>query len=283
MTLSPSLKADEQPTAQVDALLSMQNAEVRYQGTILALKGVSLTVGRGEIVGVLGPNGAGKSTALRAISNLLKAQKGEVTEGTISFDGEDSHGWGPTETVRRGIVQVLEGRRVLEHLSVEQNLRVAAVANKMSHRESAAEIRGVYTMFPHLERLSTSPAAFLSGGQQQMLVLGRALICKPRLLLLDEPSLGLSPVITKQIFKAITQLNSEGLSILVVEQNAHHTLGVAHRGYVLESGRIVLEGTADELKANDDLREFYLGLNREGSRRSFADGKHYKRRKRWLG
>jgi branched-chain amino acid transport system ATP-binding protein len=264
-------------------LLTVENVEVRYQGTILALKGVSLSVGRGEIVGVLGPNGAGKSTALRAVSNLLKAQKGEVTDGSISFDGADLQGLGPTETVRRGIVQVLEGRRVLEHMTVEQNLKVAAVVKGLGGKETASGIADIYGMFPDLARYSDAPAAFLSGGQQQMLVLGRALICRPTLLLLDEPSLGLSPVITKQIFRVIKDLNGDGLTILVVEQNAHHTLGVADRGYVLESGRIVLEGTADELEANDDLREFYLGLNREGDRRSFVDGKHYKRRKRWLG
>jgi branched-chain amino acid transport system ATP-binding protein len=283
MTVDAEATTQATPAAAEPPLLELSNVEVRYQGTILALKGVSLTIRRGEVVALLGPNGAGKTTMLRSISNLLRTQKGRVTDGSIRLGGQSSVDWDPTDTVRRGVVQVLEGRRVLTHLTVEQNLLVAGTVTGQSRKATLAEIRGIYTMFPDLERLRSAKSGFLSGGQQQMLVLGRALICRPRLLLLDEPSLGLSPVITNQIFRAIKSLNDDGLSILIVEQNAHHALAVAHHGYVLESGRIVLEGTAAQLRENTDLQEFYLGLNREGARQVYGEGKHYKRRKRWLG
>jgi branched-chain amino acid transport system ATP-binding protein len=282
MSKAPTTAANPTPASE-GPLLALSNVEVRYQGTILALKGVSLEIERGQSVALLGPNGAGKTTILRAISNLLRPQKGAVTGGRVEIDGTSSLGWNATATVQRGVVQVLEGRRVLTHLSVDQNLRVAGAASRRSAKELAADVEGVKTMFPDLRRLEGAKAGFLSGGQQQMLVLGRALISRPRLLLLDEPSLGLSPVVTQQIFGAIRDLNKDGLSILVVEQNAHQALGVAEYGYVLETGQVVLEGAAQALLDNPDLQEFYLGLNHDGRRAVYGQGKRYKRRKRWVG
>ncbi|HVA59816.1 MAG TPA: ABC transporter ATP-binding protein [Mycobacteriales bacterium] len=281
------MTATEAATSALDGparpLLELNNVEVRYQGTILALKGISLQIRSGEVLGLLGPNGAGKTTLLRAISNLLAPQKGRVSEGTITFNGSSIVGCTPTETVNRGVVQVLEGRRVLEHLTVEQNLRAAAAAVKLRRSETADAISDTYSLFPKLAVLRTRSAGYLSGGEQQMLVLGRALITRPKLLLLDEPSLGLSPVMTDFVFETIRVLNTRGLTILVVEQNAHHTLAISDRGHVLDTGRIVLSGTSEELRRNPDLQEFYLGLNRDGARRDLRETKNYKRRRRWLG
>lgn len=265
-------------------LLAVDNVEVRYQGSILVLKNVSLRVAAGEIVALLGSNGAGKSTTLKAISSLIQSEEGEVSEGAINFDGVRIDNDDPVRTVRRGLVQVLEGRRVLEHMSVEQNLVVASAAGRFGRAELGRRIEEVYGIFPVLAEFRGRQSGYLSGGQQQMLVIGRALMARPKLLLLDEPSLGLSPILVSTIFDAISRINVEfGTAILVVEQNARVALRIAHRGYVLESGRIVMEGTRDQLLGNEDLKEFYLGLNAAGGRRSFRDIKQYRRRRRWLG
>jgi branched-chain amino acid transport system ATP-binding protein len=265
-------------------LLAVENIEVRYQGSILVLKNVSLRIGKGEIVALLGSNGAGKSTTLKAISSLIQSEEGRVAEGSIRFEGVAIENDDPVRTVRRGLVQVLEGRRVLEHMTVEQNLIVASAATRLSKQELKRGIEGVYEIFPVLREFRKRESGYLSGGQQQMLVIGRALMAKPKLLLLDEPSLGLSPLLVSTIFDAIARINRElGSSILVVEQNARVALRIAHRGYVLENGRIVMEGTRDELLNNEDLKEFYLGLSASGARKSFRDVKQYRRRRRWLG
>jgi branched-chain amino acid transport system ATP-binding protein len=265
-------------------LLAVENIEVRYQGSILVLKNVSLRIGKGEIVALLGSNGAGKSTTLKAISSLIQSEEGRVAEGSIRFEGVAIENDDPVRTVRRGLVQVLEGRRVLEHMTVEQNLIVASAATRLSKQELKRGIEGVYEIFPVLREFRKRESGYLSGGQQQMLVIGRALMAKPKLLLLDEPPLGLSPLLVSTIFDAIARINRElGSSILVVEQNARVALRIAHRGYVLENGRIVMEGTRDELLNNEDLKEFYLGLSASGARKSFRDVKQYRRRRRWLG
>ncbi len=248
------------------------------------LKNVSLTVGEGEIVALLGSNGAGKTTTLKSISSLIQSEEGEVTEGQIFFSDAPIHNQDPVVTVRRGLVQVMEGRRVLEHMSVEQNLIVASAPIKASRQQLNAALEEVYGIFPILSSFRHRQSGYLSGGQQQMLVIGRALMAKPRLLLLDEPSLGLSPIIVTAIFESIARINRElGTSILLVEQNAKVALNIAHRGYVLENGRIVMEGTREELLGNEDLKEFYLGISASGGRRSFKDIKQYRRRRRWLG
>jgi branched-chain amino acid transport system ATP-binding protein len=265
-------------------LLAVENIEVRYQGSILVLKNISLRVAKGEIVALLGSNGAGKSTTLKAISSLIQSEEGRVAAGSIRFEGAAVENDDPVRTVRRGLVQVLEGRRVLEHMTVEQNLIVASAATRLSKQDLKRGIGGVYEIFPVLSEFRNRQSGYLSGGQQQMLVIGRALMAKPKLLLLDEPSLGLSPLLVSTIFDAIARINRElGTSILVVEQNARVALRVAHRGYVLENGRIVMEGTRDELLNNEDLKEFYLGLSASGARKSFRDIKQYRRRRRWLG
>lgn len=264
-------------------LLCLRNVEVRYQGTILVLKNVSLRVAPGEIVALLGSNGAGKSTTLKAISSLIGSEEGVVTEGEILFGGARIENQDPVDTVRSGLVQVLEGRRVLEHMSVEQNLVVASAARRLSRAELRRSMDGVYELFPVLAEFRNRQSGFLSGGQQQMLVIGRAMMARPKLLLLDEPSLGLSPLLVATIFQAIAAINREhGTAILVVEQNARVALEVAQRGYVLESGRIVMEGSRDQLLGNEDLREFYLGIGVDGAK-GFRDIKRYRRRRRWLG
>ena len=266
------------------AILAVNNVEVRYQGSILVLKNVSLVVGRGEIVALLGSNGAGKTTTLKSISSLIQSEEGRVTEGQIVFEGTQVQNQDPVATVRRGLVQVMEGRRVLEHMSVEQNLIVASAPVKANRQQLRQSLDEVYAIFPILSEFRERQSGYLSGGQQQMLVIGRALMAKPRLLLLDEPSLGLSPLLVHTIFASISRINRElGTSILLVEQNAKVALGVAHRGYVLENGRMVMEGTRDELLNNDDLKEFYLGICASGERRNFKDIKQYRRRRRWLG
>jgi branched-chain amino acid transport system ATP-binding protein len=259
--------------------LEVKNVEVIYDEVFLVLRGLSLVVPPGEVVALLGANGAGKSTTLKAISGLLPTEHGEVTDGAVSFDGTDITVLPAAARVRLGISLVMEGRRVFEHLSVHDNL----VAGGYSRRVSAADFDRVYAFLPRLADLRGRIAGYLSGGEQQMLAIARALMARPRLLLLDEPSLGLAPLLVDEVFGIIRRLNVElGLTALLVEQNARRALAVAHRGYVMEAGRIVLEGTAAELAVNPDVKEFYLGLGETGRRRSYRDVKHYKRRKRWL-
>jgi len=260
-------------------LLELVNVEVIYDEVFVVLRGLSLAVGAGEVVALLGANGAGKSTTLKAISGLLPTEHGEVSHGAIRFDGGDITREGAAARVQRGVSLVMEGRRVFEHLTVHDNL----VAGGLSRRIGAADFDRIYAFLPRLAELRTRVAGYLSGGEQQMLAIGRALMARPRLLLLDEPSLGLAPRLVDEVFAIIERLNRElGVTALLVEQNARRALAVAHRGYVLESGRIVLEGTAAQLADNPDVKEFYLGLGEAGHRRSYRDVKHYKRRKRWL-
>lgn len=264
-------------------MLQLTNVEVMYSNVVLVLKGVTLAVPEGGIVALLGANGAGKTTTLKAISGLLRSEDGSVTGGQITFGGRAIDRLDPADIVRAGIVQVMEGRRVLEHMTVEQNLVVSGHFNRTRHELFRAMDR-VYGYFPRLYDLRRRTAGYLSGGEQQMLVLGRALMLRPRLILLDEPSLGLAPMIVRDIFEIVRRLReSEGISFLLVEQNARAALSIADYGYVLENGRIVLDGPAEALRNNEDVKEFYLGLSLSGSRRSFRDVKHYKRRKRWLG
>ena len=260
-------------------MLELNNIEMIYNKVILVLKGVSLKVPEGGIVALLGANGAGKTSTLKCISGLEHAEEGEVTRGQILFEGRQIEHMDPTEIVRLGIVQVVEGRKVLEHLTVEQNL---LVGNDMDAVRS--DIEQVYRYFPALKSLRNNTSGYLSGGEQQMLVVGRAFMAHPRLMILDEPSLGLSPMLVKEIFKVLKELNErEGITLLLVEQNVKIALSIAQHAYIMENGRIVLDGTAQELLQNEDIKEFYLGLNLSGGRRSYRNVKHYKRRKRWLG
>ena len=272
--------AGEQP-AGADALLRLNNIEVLYDDVILVLRGLSLEVGEGKIAALLGSNGAGKTTTLKAISGLLYVEDGEVTDGTIIFDGEEIQGTDAHRIVEKGIFQVLEGRRVFEHLTVRENLAAGAYT-RSDRRAADADVDKVFHYFPALAERRRQIAGHLSGGEQQMLALGRALMASPRMMLLDEPSLGLAPILVESIFEIIQRINrDEGTTILLVEQNARLALSVADYGYVMEGGRVVMEGTADELRTNEDVKEFYLGLGDAG-RRSYRDVKHYRRRKRWL-
>ncbi len=262
-------------------MLSLNNIEVIYNDVILVLKGMSMEVPEGKIVGLLGSNGAGKSTTLKAISGLLKAEDGEVTDGGIVFRDENIHHMDASDIVRKGIFQVMEGRRVFVHLSTEENLIAGGYTRKDGVGRDDLEM--VYQYFPRLKERRNQTAGYLSGGEQQMLAIGRALMAKPKLMMLDEPSLGLAPLLVHEIFEIIKRINREqGTTILLVEQNANLTLGVADYAYIMESGRIVLDGYPDDLRANADVREFYLGLTEVGSRKSYREVKHYKRRKRWL-
>jgi len=262
-------------------ILKLNNIEVMYHEVILVLKGVSLQVASGGIVALLGANGAGKSTTLKAISGLLKHENGRVTDGSIEFMGERIDRKLAEEISRGGIIQVIEGRRVFEHLTVEENLKVGAHLSTGAWRRDG--LAKVYEYFPRLKQIRNVTAGFASGGEQQMLVMGRAMMAQPKLMLLDEPSMGLAPLLIKEIFEIITRLNrEEKLPILLVEQNVKLALAVAAYGYVLESGRVVMDGTADALRDNPDIKEFYLGLTDLGTRKSFREVKHYKRRKRWL-
>jgi branched-chain amino acid transport system ATP-binding protein len=262
-------------------MLRLTNVEVRYDHVILVLKGLSLEVPEGQIVTLLGANGAGKSTTLKAISGLLKSDDGEVTDGTIEFDGQRTTHLDPADIVRLGMFQVMEGRRVFEHLSVEENLLAGAFTRRT--RTPGRDLDQVYAYFPRLKERRLGSAGYLSGGEQQMLDIGRALMAKPRLIMLDEPSLGLAPLIVREIFEIIQRINREfGTTILLVEQNALLAMSVASYAYLLENGRVVLEGTPAKLRENQDVQEFYLGLTDVGERRSYHDVKHYKRRKRWL-
>jgi branched-chain amino acid transport system ATP-binding protein len=260
-------------------VLTVSNLEVVYDDVVLVLRGVSLEVPDGRIVGLLGANGAGKTTLLRALSGLLDIHHGEVTRGRIALDGERIDHLDPQQIVARGISQVLEGRRVFAEFTVEENLRVGAHTRP---RDRAANLERVYSLFPRLQERRSQVAGYLSGGEQQMLAMGRAMMTAPRYLLLDEPSLGLAPQLVGTIRDLITQINEQGTTVLLVEQNASMALSIADHGYVLETGRVVMDKPAAALLDDEDIKEFYLGLGAEGSERSFRDVKHYRRRKRWL-
>jgi branched-chain amino acid transport system ATP-binding protein len=263
-------------------LLNVNGIEVIYNHVILVLKGVSLQVPEGGIVALLGGNGAGKTTTLRAISNLLKGERGEVTKGTIEYRGERIQNLTPPDLVERGVVQVMEGRRCFAHLSIEENLMTGAYTRGASRAEIARDLEMVYSYFPRLKTRRSSQAAYTSGGEQQMCAIGRALMAKPRMVLLDEPSMGLAPQIVEEVFNIVQDLNAkEKVTFLLAEQNTNIALKYAHYGYILESGRVVMDGEARALRENEDVKEFYLGVSREG-RKSFKDAKFYKRRKRWL-
>ncbi len=264
-------------------MLLLNNVEVTYQGSILVLKGISVTVPEKGAVALVGANGAGKTTTLKAISGLLEAEEGEVSRGSIEFDGQRIDHMDPVAIGKLGILQVMEGRRVLEHLSVEQNLMVGSHLRR-DRLGIERDMNRVYDYFPPLKRLKGQLAGWLSGGEQQMLVIGRALMARPKVLLLDEPSLGLSPLLVKEIFETLRRLNTEEkMSLLLVEQNVRMALSIVEYGYVLENGRIVLDGATSKLAENEDIKEFYLGLSRLGQRKSYRDIRHYRRRKRWLG
>ncbi len=263
-------------------MLTLNNIEVIYNDVILVLKGMSLHVPEGKIVGLLGSNGAGKSTTLKAISGLLKPEDGEVTDGTIEFQGREIQHMDAADIVRLGIFQVMEGRRVFEHLTVEENL-IAGSYTRSDRSQVPRDLEMVYAYFPRLKERRKQTAGYLSGGEQQMLAIGRALMARPKLMMLDEPSLGLAPLLVHEIFEIIQRINREqGTTILLVEQNANLTLEVADYAYIMENGRIVLEGYPADLRENADVREFYLGLTEVGKRKSYREVKHYKRRKRWL-
>jgi branched-chain amino acid transport system ATP-binding protein len=267
-------------------MLRLNNIEVIYSDVIQVLKGVSMQVPDGEIVALLGANGAGKTTTLRAISGLLHAQEGEVTRGNIEYDGQRIDSMRPEDIVRLGIVQVLEGRRLFQHLSVEENLILGGVARGSggSRSDTNQNLEQVYGYFPRLKDLRKRTSGYLSGGEQQMLVIGRGLMAHPTLMLLDEPSLGLAPLLVQEIFEEIKKMSDqEGMAIILVEQNARVALKIADYAYVMENGRVVLDGPAAQLSENEDIKEFYLGLTQVGERKSYRDVKHYKRRKRWLG
>lgn len=263
-------------------MLELNNVEVLYANVILAVKGVTLSVPEGRCVTLLGGNGAGKSTTLKAISNVIRTEDGRVTSGSISFAGERIDNRDPVEIVGTGIIHVMEGRRVLRHLTVEQNLVVGG------HRETSLKavrerLDEIYSRIGRLAALKDRTAGYLSGGEQQMLVIGRAMMARPKLIMIDEPSLGLAPLMVEEVFSLLRSLKDGGLTLLIVEQNTRVALEIADYGYVMENGRIVLEGAGEDLRSNEDVREFYLGLNMEGTRKSYREIKHYRRRKRWLG
>jgi len=274
-----------QPSPAADAatpILAVNNVEVIYNHVILVLKGVSLQVPEGGIVALLGGNGAGKSTTLKTISCLLQAERGDVTKGSVLYRGERVDELTPNELVRRGVIQVMEGRHCFGHLTVEENLLTGAFIHGNNRRQIADDLEKVYHYFPRLKQRRTSQAGYTSGGEQQMTAIGRALMSRPRTILLDEPSMGLAPQLVEEIFEIVQRLNTEqGVSILLAEQNTNVALRFAHYGYILENGRVVLDGDAAALRENEDVKEFYLGMAGEG-RRSFKDVKHYRRRKRWL-
>ena len=264
-------------------LLQLNNVEVKYMDVILVLRGVSLQVEEGSVVALLGSNGAGKTTTLKAISGLLKIEEGKVTDGSIEFEGKRIENGDPEEIARKGIIQVLEGRRVLEHLTVEENLRAGAYIAGNGAR-LRRDLDMVYDYFPVLRDLRGQTSGYLSGGEQQMLVMGRCLMSHPKLMLLDEPSLGLAPLLVQEIFHILRRIKEEEkVSILLVEQIAQAALALADYGYVIENGRIVLDDTAAKLRENADVKEFYMGLSAVGETKSYRDVKHYRRRKRWLG
>jgi branched-chain amino acid transport system ATP-binding protein len=263
-------------------MLQVNNIEVFYMGVIQVLRGVSLEVGDGSIVALLGANGGGKTTTLKAISGMLKTEEGEVTNGSIVFNGQRIDKRNPDDIASLGISQVMEGRRVLGHLSVEENLLIGAYRRK-DRSGVKKDMEMVFDYFPKIKSARHRTSGYLSGGEQQMLVIGRALMSSPVLMLLDEPSLGLAPLMVQEIFEIIRRINLEQkVSILLVEQNVRAALGIANHGYVMENGRVVMEGPADRLRDNEDVKEFYMGLSAVGSQKSYREVKHYRRRKRWL-
>jgi len=270
------------PAAAVGHYLNINNIEVIYDHVILVLKGVSLNVPKGKIVALLGANGAGKSTTLKAISNLLHAERGDVTKGLVEYKGERIDQLSPNELVKRGVIQVMEGRHCFGHLTIEENLLTGAYTRSISRGELKDSLEKVYHYFPRLKTRRTSQAGYTSGGEQQMCAIGRALMAKPEMILLDEPSMGLAPQVVEEIFEIVKDLNRrESVSFLLAEQNTMVALCYADFGYILENGRVVMEGDAEDLRTNEDVKEFYLGLSSSG-RKSFKDVKHYRRRKRWL-
>jgi len=276
------MSAIPKPELQASAYLNVNNVEVIYDHVILVLKGVSLQVQKGQIVALLGANGAGKTTTLKAISNLLRAERGEVTKGSIEFDGKRVDRLTPNELVRLGVCQVMEGRHCFQHLTVEENLLTGAFTRRLSRSELARDLDLVYRYFPRLRERRESLAGYTSGGEQQMTAIGRALMARPQMILLDEPSMGLAPQLVAEIFAIVKDLNQkERVSFLLAEQNTNMALRFADYGYILENGRVVMDGEAAKLRENDDVKEFYLGLS-TGGRRSFREAKFYRRRKRWL-
>ena len=269
-------------TGETETLLEVNNIEVIYNHVILVLKGVSLSVPKGGIIALLGGNGAGKTTTLKAVSNLLHSERGEVTKGTILYRGQPVAELNPAELVRKGVIQVMEGRRCFEHLTVEENLMSGAYTRSDGRAEVKADLEMVYSYFPRLKERRRSQAGYTSGGEQQMCAIGRALMSRPETILLDEPSMGLAPQLVEEIFVIVKGLNeTEGVSFLLAEQNTNVALRFAHYGYILESGRVVMDGPAADLRENPDVKEFYLGMSEQG-RTSFRDVRSYRRRKRWL-
>ncbi len=265
-----------------ETLLEVNNIEVIYNHVILVLKGVSLKVPKGGITALLGGNGAGKTTTLKAISNLLHSERGEVTKGSVRYRGADVHEQDPAELVKKGVIQVMEGRHCFEHLTVEENLLTGAYTRGDGTAKIQQDLEMVYTYFPRLKERRKSQAGYTSGGEQQMVAMGRALMSRPETILLDEPSMGLAPQLVEQIFEIVKSINeNEGVTFLLAEQNTNVALRYAHYGYILESGRVVMDGPAAELRENPDVKEFYLGMSDEG-RKSFRDVRSYRRRKRWL-
>ena len=276
------MSAIPKPDAPAAPYLAVANIEVIYDHVILVLKGVSLAVQKGQIVALLGANGAGKTTTLKAISNLLRAERGEVTKGSIEFDGQRVDQLTPNELVRMGVCQVMEGRHCFQHLTVEENLLTGAFTRSVSRADLARDLDLVYKYFPRLRERRDALAGYTSGGEQQMTAIGRALMARPKMILLDEPSMGLAPQLVEEIFEIVRDLNQkEGVSFLLAEQNTNIALRYADYGYILENGRVVMDGEAKRLRENDDVKEFYLGLSTAG-RKSFRDTKFYRRRKRWL-
>ena len=282
MTVAQDKEAAIRPKDLGEIQLQVNNIEVVYHDIVQVLRGVSLSVPKGRIVALLGTNGAGKTTTLRAISGLLKPENGQIPEGQIHFEGHPLHTMSGQDIVKSGVVQVPEGRRVFKHLTVEENLRVGSITRRDS-KAIRKDLERMYHIFPRLHDLRGRQAGYTSGGEQQMIAIGRALMASPKLLLLDEPSLGLAPLLVKDIFERIKTINQEeGTSIMVVEQNASIALGLADYGYVMEQGRVVLEGSASYLRDNPDVKEFYMGMTTSGARKSFKSIKSYKRRRRWM-
>ncbi|MFZ1883894.1 MAG: ABC transporter ATP-binding protein [Rhodoplanes sp.] len=279
---STTTEARREAALAPPSILTVNNIEVVYNHVILVLKGVSLSVPKGEIVALLGANGAGKTTTLKAISNLLQSERGEVTKGSIVFDGSEVQALTPNELVRRGCIQVMEGRRCFAHLTIEENLLTGAFTRRDGNAAIKRDLDLVYSYFPRLQERRAALAGFTSGGEQQMCAVGRALMSRPKMILLDEASMGLAPQVVEEIFAIVCNLNeNEGVSFLLAEQNTNMALKYARYGYILENGRVVMDGEAQALRENEDVKEFYLGIA-EGKRKSFREGKHYKRRKRWL-
>jgi branched-chain amino acid transport system ATP-binding protein len=280
--MNVAVQTKDSAAAKTEAILSVNNIEVIYDHVILVLKGVSLDVPKGGIVALLGANGAGKTTTLKAISNLLHSERGEVTKGSIVFEDQEVHRLSPNQLVRRGCVQVMEGRHCFGHLTIEENLLTGAFTRKDGRAAIASDLEMIYQYFPRLKERRHAMAGYTSGGEQQMCAIGRAMMSRPKMILLDEPSMGLAPQIVEEIFGIVESLNEkEGVSFLLAEQNTFMALKFARYGYILENGRVVMDGDAKSLIENEDVKEFYLGIA-DGKRKSFREGKHYKRRKRWL-